>query len=120
MSRSTSEVKHTPGPWNIRESSDKVFPRFRIEGTTVKMGCKCSEPVATTRTNGDHLHEKANALLIAAAPELLDLLRAALEFIEPVYVNNSQSVDWRAVLQEQAERWMFDSKAAIAKAEGRQ
>lgn len=79
-----SEFKHTPGPWQtLPEECDK--PYFRIRGTM--LGCRYKiANVLTPVYEGVHAREaietRANARIIAAAPELLEALMIAVEYIE--------------------------------------
>lgn len=67
---------HTPGPWAEKECVGEVIE--------IRAGCP-SYPIATMnrdkapfKTKGSEEREKANARLIAAAPELLDACETAL------------------------------------------
>lgn len=76
-----SEFKHTPGPWQtLPEECDK--PYVRIRGTM--LGCRYKiANVLTPVYEGVHAREaietRANARIIAAAPELLEALRSIVE-----------------------------------------
>jgi len=70
--------KHTPGPWQVLpEECDK--PYIRIRGTVLGGRYKIAN-VITPSYEGVHEREavetRANARLIAAAPELLEALKA--------------------------------------------
>lgn len=58
-----AEIKHTPGPW-------RVGPYYRHEVVN-DHGLICCGPIETEAT-------RANARLIAAAPELLDALKECM------------------------------------------
>jgi hypothetical protein len=97
--------KHTPGPWAVLpEECDKAY--IRIRGTTLGDRYKIAN-VITPMYEGVHEREametRANARLIAAAPELLEALKRIKE--TGVFVG--------AIAQE-----MMDT--AIARAEGEQ
>ena len=71
--------KFTPGPWEVVEDiryEDKEsqytagFDIFNFDGTSVE-GCE--------GISGDSEKERANAILIAAAPDLLEALEKALD-----------------------------------------
>jgi hypothetical protein len=86
-------VSHTPGPWTHNQSSGTVSA---IEGPTRKVICRY--------VDGD------NARLIAAAPEMLEALKAAIP-------------DCRCTLREResghlVECFAIAAKEAIAKATG--
>jgi hypothetical protein len=63
-----TEAKHTPGPWQVGEYSD---------GVGVGAGFRVA-----LMTGGERYRDKANARLIAAAPELLDALQKAVGALE--------------------------------------
>jgi hypothetical protein len=99
--------KHTPGPWELSEAQYKDgFGTYRrveqVEqfGDVVASVCIRHAVNHTLNACGD-----ANARLIAAAPELLEMLVEAANFIQPYSVG-----------QELLER----IDAAIAKATGEQ
>jgi hypothetical protein len=87
--------KHTPGPWDIAKG--KTYCAIRTD----------ERVIADMRLVGLH-HNEANARLIAAAPELLDALQAALEALR-----GSAGFDEINNAKKQV-------KAAIAKATGEQ
>ena len=71
------QSKHTPGPWVLidgdRFSKEKVITTTRrIEDS---YGCICDMDVYFSGQMG--VEQEANARLIAAAPELLEALKAA-------------------------------------------
>lgn len=96
---------HTPGPWTINE---------RHGGTTVLIGASTvaiaydpEEPTQASET------AKANARLIAAAPELLAALQLGL--LEAVTLKARLPEPYRSNI----EAFVASARAAIAKAEGR-
>lgn len=113
-------MSHTPGPW---ESDRHIVgwelgrnPGIAVWGPWID---RTRSPVClvspdTTEFDpmyghGGSLNPEADAALIAAAPELLEALRAALEYVDP-----EGPVDTKP-----AERVRALAEAAIAKAEGR-
>ncbi len=65
--------KHTPGPW-------RVVHKTRVETADDRFTIASAGPTAFSPS---YLSEcEANAALIAAAPDLLDMLYRALPFIE--------------------------------------
>ena len=98
--------KHTPGPWRTIESTDKtmrtvVGPDFPGQGYIAD--------VNLCRTNdAQDVDGEANARLIAAAPELLQLVK---DMREAFYVKGT-----RKALLAVMER----SKSVMEKAEGRE
>jgi hypothetical protein len=91
-----SETKHTPGPWQIEEHETSPC-RIRANNN----GWDVADVFST-----DHPTGQANAALIAAAPELLEALRAMLENPNKLHINDVVERHQRAL-------------DAIAKAEGR-
>lgn len=88
---------HTPGPWTARprRTGDSWWVEAPIEGGRLGYLAECVGRNAS----------EANALLVAAAPDLLQALRDVLEMIDheiPVSVGS-----------------LGKARAAIAKAEGR-
>jgi len=89
-------MKHTPGPWTVES-----------DGTSI--ACSTQVFITAPAPDGAGLdEEKANAALIAAAPELLDALHVLLEQYRKLFDNNDSQ-------QVQA---YYDAKAAITKAKG--
>lgn len=81
-----AQFKGTPGPWEIKpEEVDR--PYIRIRGTRLGGRFKVAN-VLSPDYDGVHHREadetRANARLIAAAPELLEALQMALEWIDAV------------------------------------
>jgi len=90
--------KHTPGPWE--SISCRVFQVDSVGGRQIVTGCR----------GGTDEEMRANALLIAAAPELLDAVRVLSEFLtrEGLLTGNIDAI--RPVLDA--------ARAAIANATG--
>ncbi len=88
--------KHTPGPWHhtgrefndVRDSDDELV--------AVALHLRVGQPQRSVQ------EAEANARLIAAAPELLEALQQALEFVD----------GWKEL------SWCAPARAAIAKATG--
>lgn len=57
-----TEAKHTPGPWDIKFDSIRSLTKPKYVAGIITV-------------NNDHDEAKANARLIAAAPELLNALK---------------------------------------------
>lgn len=93
--------KHTSGPWRlVTTTTPGQFVReHRIRSEDDSMICEIG-PVS----------QEANARLIAAAPEMLEALRLAIEQLEPVT---------KPKLIQLPEYALRAVKDAIAKAEGR-
>lgn len=65
--------KHTPGPWHYQEAADPYT--HIVRDAAEKYICGCSQD-----TNGS---VRANARLIAAAPDLLELARMVAQHTHP-------------------------------------
>ena len=89
--------KHTPGPWQVGHFDSNMI----CDSDGANRGCA---PIA--RVEGTAAERRANARLIAAAPELLEALRGLLD---PA---TNEDGEWYRQAREAA-------RAAIAKAEGK-
>lgn len=102
-------AKHTPGPWSESETRDGYImggegdDRYTIANTLVRSGY----PSQALR---NHAEMKANAQLIAAAPELLEALKALTEWGR----THTSPRD-----QNSPHNLLIAACAAITKAEGR-
>ena len=106
---------HTPGPWDIVFNDD--VERIRLNGSTVYQVADVTDPDFPT---GKPRYNLADLRLMAAAPELLDQLRMAAEFIsghnECLSVpSGSGDKEWN----EYCIGLLEDCKLAITKSEGR-
>ena len=83
---------HTPGPWEFHEQGDANF--YAI--THFKDRRKSVDWLLSLQHNGEQLdfEQKANMLLIAAAPDLLDALQLLVQAVEftPLGVRGIQAV----------------------------
>ncbi len=107
MSSTSISAAHTRGPWQaLAEECDK--PYIRVRGTALGGRYKIAN-VITPVYDGIHSREaeetRANARLIAAAPELLAALRKCVAQLE---MTTGMVNDERCAL--------IDARAAIAKA----
>lgn len=104
--------KHTPGPWRVGQNLDgetAVFCKRRG-----KDGCICYG--LYDENNEPSLKElEANAALIAAAPELLEALKALVQGLPEMETDESMSGG--DVVEYLSAAWP-NIKAAICKAEG--
>jgi len=103
----SDKTKHTPGPWETKpEECDK--PYIRIRGTRLGSRYKVANAI-TPVYDGVGAREaeetRANARLIAAAPELLEALRGLMKLDEDL-------------CSEGAIEALDKARAAIAKATG--
>ena len=99
-------TQHTPGPWALLpEECDK--PYIRIRGTNLGGRYKIAN-VLTPVYERVHAREaeetRANARLIAAAPDLLEVLQYFMPFIDSEQDDERQAP------------WVEKARAAIAKA----
>lgn len=98
-----SNAQHTPGPWETLTFSNH---ELQTDFAMVKIGGR-------VHMVGYSDEDKANARLIAAAPELLDALKLLLEHAEGLIAEEYP----KSMHKEQMAQ--FDSyRAAIAKATG--
>jgi hypothetical protein len=97
----SKELKHTPGPWSIRQESVWSVGTDH-EMTALVYGCTDEE-------------EEANAHLIAAAPDLLGALKAMVDKFDSEIHNE---YDGTGMLEDRLSEANF-ARRIIAKAEGR-
>lgn len=104
-------MTHTPGPWMPSQNIDWKTNPFSV---IVRKPGTHRTTVANipTRSTIPPEEQEANARLIAAAPELLDALRDALNCIDNIPERD------RARLGLYSMKWYGDARAAIAKATG--
>jgi DNA-binding FadR family transcriptional regulator len=100
-----SAAAHTPGPWALLDRAEDS----RIL-THITNGAHIVCTLGTTRTDGSPNHV-ANAALIAAAPQMLEALCAALEAMGDAY-------DARDAAGTEGEMLHDQICEAIAKAKG--
>lgn len=102
---------HTPGPWKVvegeetgivRTKRDMVLYVLSANNKAVTMPQLLSWPVK----NDEAAIIRANARLIAAAPDLLEVAKGALGYLEALPISHRPDEDWFVPL-----------RAAIAKAE---
>ncbi len=74
---------HTPGPWEVmpeEDNRDYIRIRGTVLGEKFKIANVCAESSAEHWTARDAEAARANARLIAAAPELLEALKEMAEY----------------------------------------
>ena len=100
---------HTPGPWKVDSPPRTVTfePAFAVNGDY-------GPPLAFVLGSDDHPEVRANARLIAAAPDLLEALEAALPWID-LARGSDLNTD---ASHEAIDRIEAQARAAIAKAKG--
>ena len=97
---SNTSSKHTPGPWRVSPGAPGEFHTILSKG----------EPIAHVLPTGDKLQVITDARLIAAAPELLEVLEQA--------VASYHLSLYRADGTPCESKWVVAARAAIAKAIG--
>ncbi len=103
-------AKHTPGPWRV--ISGTLGAVEAANGVQVAN----AEQTRPVRCAADHDERKANARLIAAAPELLEALKGALEALEFAAGSHEGPI----TEQERTDSAnLYRAHEAIAKAEGK-
>lgn len=122
------QTKHTPGPWQMGQvhndaphgtlyNAHSIFPQGATLSTpsiAQVAGLYCGKDADTLLTLQGLTEEYANARLIAAAPELLDILSKILRCHES---GNNGAYMGEAVL---CEYFAAAARAAILKATGEQ
>jgi hypothetical protein len=108
-------MSHTPGPWTVEgeSSNDGEAEVIVAENRTI---CWTANSWATDSDEEVISREdRANARLIAAAPELLHSLKAAVESINEAchYEDTEECAEAFA-----SAVWFLDAVKALAKAEG--
>jgi len=98
------EATHTPGPWTNNDSYDSVIG---ADGEVVCHTFGAVDPV-----------DRLNAILIAAAPEMLEALKVARDMIEEFYTLEKPHPRNCFCLQDRCPRLQVDR--AIAKATGKE
>jgi|694.fasta_scaffold03825_22 hypothetical protein len=107
--------QHTPGPWEIGRVSAPNTGATPIRWKGENIAWACGKDSAHRL---DEATARANAQLVAAAPELLDALQELVDQLEGVgiAIEEEDSGQWHG-----AEGLSFaKARAAIAKAEGGQ
>ena len=107
-------TKHTPGGWVVERLFNVMAPHahggMRSVATT-------GGHMDSTRIEGVHAENVANARLMAAAPDLLEALKIALGFVAAFAGGYRANYDLKETLPSHQET--IDSiQAVIAKAEG--
>ena len=99
------QTKHTPGPWDIHESEGRIeiHPADDIDGLRV-----IADLVFGDTLSADEC--RANARLIAAAPDLLEALKQILPMAEKAYCQLG-AIGWKEIEY---------ARQSINRAEGRE
>lgn len=102
--------KHTPGPWNLFNTAEIFTNLGAVNAEGIEATSNDGWMIADCDMGGLSLSEiKANAMLIAAAPDLLEALEVMIEFVANVHANKAQTICYSE---------MDKARAAIAKAKG--
>jgi len=108
----TKTAQHTPGPWHVSEGGESVC------ASNNGRGGPDSRQVAMVSDPNDPMHAnpiaKANAKIIAAAPEMLETLNNAARQLSLI-----PDLDMAIGGSEQCQQWAREARAATDKAEGR-
>ncbi len=96
-------TQHTPGPWQYGFEGGTVAFILEADGTTVAK-------LSTTENSTAHRSLPANARLIAAAPDLLNLVKGSRQLVQDKLDSGYDIEYWQQILSE--------IDAAIAKATG--
>lgn len=95
-----TETKFTPGPW-IVGPFDMIWPASDVEYADGKWREKVHEPrIIASASKGNLLpdEDRANALLMASAPDLYETLAKFMDFKDSDYVPNNLFERARSVL----------------------
>jgi hypothetical protein len=108
------DKQHTPGPWYVgTEFADQGRHIYAAQKVRHEDGDEWHPLIACTDDDERLVNWQANAVLIAAAPEMLEALKAAYEILGISYPLTAPDSDKRSVVLSKA-------RAAIAKATGEQ
>lgn len=99
-------TKHTPGPWSVEARNYPIGDTGDYDGCWQILSANAKRPIVEIWEEGDE--PDANALLIAAAPELLEALKLCYEYCRLYHSEVEQNNVGKA------------ARAAIAKATGEQ
>lgn len=115
-------TKHTPGPWCIETPMGEDTP-WIVEAGKQSYEWHCIAMVPVSQDNEDDLPvpvAKANARLIAAAPEMLAALKAILAGDEASIAELEKlGFNYNSTASPENRRLTDLARVAIAKAEGR-
>jgi hypothetical protein len=74
-----SDIKHTPGPWRAERHGSIMAT---VDGARRQVALATGDPSPVSEPDSAVAIRDANALLIAAAPDLLEVCRVALETLK--------------------------------------
>lgn len=96
-------MSHTPGPWTFDGEQIEALDGDAVIAYMEPYMEPCMEPWGPDRD--ERLEQEANARLVTAAPDLLEVCKLAKKYLQPDLVEPGRTVFWALV-------------EAIAKAEG--
>jgi len=97
--------EHTPGPWAVGPDLEVVYE---------PNGCRVTYPLSITSMKGRTDEDRANARLIAAAPEMLESLKDLLTVMEHCDEGQYQSYLGSGVIFDTARDIVDDLKGETA------
>lgn len=106
--------KHTPGPWAVDEDPE-VKLILICAGVLICAGDREIAAVATT-TEDEEAHAAANARLIAAAPDLAELLRCAVAENEA----DGTAHEYGCACNTDGGCWFNEARALLARINGQE
>ncbi len=98
-------TKHTPGPW-MYHMGRGAYPRYHIQTTSGYQIASTTQVLDLPSAANENASKKANARLIAAAPDLLDALITAADYLAEFFEEGRENCH------------VVACDAAIAKAKG--
>ena len=104
-------VTHTPGAWAASADGSDGFAIHHAEHRNMRIATLTINQASAKRT-------LANAVLIAAAPDLLGAARFALNYLED-HANETSEGDYDAEYAASCDAAVVGLRAAVRKAEGR-
>ena len=114
---STQTAKHTPGPWEVQEGAECCFHRGNRYSITLPIDRGITETIAEVWPGSDE-RDKADALLIAAAPDLLEALETITLYLAEAHAED-KAVDHYGDETCSYCEGIKAAEAAIAKAKGK-
>src|SRR5262245_54985273 len=104
-------MKHTKGPWKVQKRI-AAYRFFAEHNHLIPIKQNEAGYVAYVSANNFSPDSNANARLIAAAPEMLEALKTAVYIIGDTVTDDLIAIG--------LDSWLFEARAAIAKADGSQ
>lgn len=87
-----TQTKHTPGPWEVKHSESK--PAFNVVGKYLGGKYKIARCPYIADVKVEKEEAEANAKLIAAAPDMIEILKEVLPYlIGGIHIRLSLKVD---------------------------